>query len=319
MLEMPATVVRPLTVPASHASMPLLARLAGARRGRIHSVYRSAINVMLPPGDLIVIADPAVGGLPNGVLVHLGADHRRLGPAPDQLVILAGHSIVVPEIGLRIDLASAVSWSPRMPAADRGAGRRWRHRAHEVRALAAARTMAASGTSGRASEGLAGLLARVAPRRLPIHAARTAAVLDQLAAALPSDDVEAAGRVARRLVGLGPGLTPSGDDALIGLAAALHAMRHPARGFLDEAIDDAALRTTAVAATYLRHAAAGEFSERLQRLLAALLGDDDAAVAPAIEGAMAWGATSGTDSLVGVLFGLDLASDAVPALGRAAR
>jgi hypothetical protein len=133
-------------------------------------------------------------------------------------------------------------------------------------------------------------------------------VLDQLAAALPSGDVEVAGRVARRLVGLGPGLTPSGDDALIGLAAALHALRHSARGFLHEAIGDAHVRTTAVAATLLRHAAAGEFSERVQRLLAALLGDDDAAVAPAIERAMAWGATSGTDCLVGVLFGLDVAT-----------
>jgi Protein of unknown function (DUF2877) len=305
MREMPATAVRPRTAPASQASTALLARLAGPRRGRIHSVYRSAINVMLPPGDLIVIADPPLGGLPNGVLVDLGPDHCRLGLDPDQLVLLDARSIVVPAIGLRIALDSAVSWSPRLPVPDRGAGPRWRHRAHDVRAFAAARTVAAAGS---ASEGLGGLLAGVRPRRLPIHAARTAAVLDQLAAALPSGDVDAAGRVARRLVGLGPGLTPSGDDALIGLAAALQAMRHPARGFLDEAIDDVALRTTVVAATFLRHAAAGEFSERLQRLIAALLGDKDAAVAPAIEGAMAWGATSGTDCLVGVLFGLDLAA-----------
>ncbi|HYN70684.1 MAG TPA: DUF2877 domain-containing protein, partial [Candidatus Eisenbacteria bacterium] len=92
----------------------------------------------------------------------------------------------------------------------------------------------------------------------------------------------------------------------------LYAMDHPARAFLAEAVEDAAARTTAVSAALLRHAAAGEFSERLQGLLAALLGDDDAAVAPALDRAIAWGATSGTDCLVGVLFGLDVVSIRAP-------
>jgi hypothetical protein len=315
MREMLAIAVPPRTALAAQVSTPLPPRLRAARRGRIHSIYRTAFNVALPPGDLIVIADPAVGGLPNGVLVDLGPDHRDLGLAPDQVVLLDEGSIAVPAIGFRIALDSAVSWSPRLPAADRGAGRRWCHRAGDVRALAAIRTMA----SDTGSAGLGGLLAGVRSRLLPLHAARAAAVLDQLAAALPGDDVDAGGRIARRLVGLGPGLTPSGDDALIGLAAALHATGHRARGFLAEALDDAPARTTAVAATLLQHAADGEFSERLQRLLAALLGDDDAAVPSAVEEAIAWGATSGTDCLVGVLFGLDIALNAVPRASSVAR
>jgi hypothetical protein len=222
----------------------------------------------------------------------------------DQVVLLDAHALAVPAIGLRIGLDHAERWSPRLPAADPSAGPRWRGRARDVRALAAARIVAMA-EAGRA--GLGGLLATDRFGRLPLHAARAAAVLDQLAAALPGEDVDAAGRIARRLVGLGPGLTPSGDDALIGLAAALHATGHRARGMLDELVDDAPARTTVVAASLLRHAADGEFSERLQYLLAALLGDDDAAVRPAIDAAIAWGATSGTDCLVGVLFGLDVA------------
>ena len=61
-------------------------------------------------------------------------------------------------------------------------------------------------------------------------------------------------------------------------------------------------------ATLLRHAAAGEFAERLHTLLAALLGPDDGTISTAIDRATAWGATSGTDSLVGVLIGLDVAA-----------
>lgn len=306
---MSATAVRPWTAPAAVVSAVLPARLEASRQGRIHSLYRSAIDVVLPNGDLIVIADPALGGLPNGVLVDLGPDHRRLGLGPDQPVFLGARSIEVPAIGLRISLDSAVRWSPELAVAHDGASLRWRGRSRSVRTHAAAGARLGEPV---ACEGLGGLLTADRPRALPIHAARAAAVLDQLAAALPTDDVDAAGRIARRLVGLGPGLTPSGDDALIGLAAALRAMGHPAQGFLDEAIDDAAVRTTAVAASLLRHAAAGEFSERLQRLLGALLGDDDAPIAPAIEQAVAWGATSGTDCLVGVLLGLDIAAAPVP-------
>jgi hypothetical protein len=73
-------------------------------------------------------------------------------------------------------------------------------------------------------------------------------------------------------------------------------------------MDNVEGRTTAVAATLLRHAGAGEFAERLHALLAALLGSDDEAIPAAIDRAVAWGATSGTDCLLGVLVGLDVAA-----------
>ena len=69
-------------------------------------------------------------------------------------------------------------------------------------------------------------------------------------------------------------------------------------------------RTTALAATLLRHAATGEYAERLHTLLAALLGSDDEAIPAAIDRAIAWGATSGTDCLLGVLIGLDVSAGA---------
>ncbi len=74
------------------------------------------------------------------------------------------------------------------------------------------------------------------------------------------------------------------------------------------ALKDLENRTTAPAATLLRHAAAGEFAERLHTLLASLLGSDDQAIVTAIDRAAAWGATSGTDCLLGVVIGLDVAA-----------
>jgi hypothetical protein len=126
--------------------------------------------------------------------------------------------------------------------------------------------------------------------------------------ALARHDRAAAAKSAHDLIGLGPGVTPSGDDLLVGLEAALHALADPRAGFLAAALTDIDERTTVVAATLLRRAAQGEFAERIHRLLAALLGPDDRAIPGAIERAVAWGATSGTDCLVGVLAGLDLAT-----------
>ena len=130
----------------------------------------------------------------------------------------------------------------------------------------------------------------------------------RLIAALETGDRSLAAEVAARLIGLGPGLTPSGDDVLVGIEAALHALARPSAGFTALAMDDVEERTTALAATLLRHAAAGEFAERLHALLAALLGSDDEAIPAAIDRAVAWGATSGTDCLLGVLIGLDVAA-----------
>ncbi len=95
---------------------------------------------------------------------------------------------------------------------------------------------------------------------------------------------------------------------LVGIEAALHALAQPSAGFLAPALGDVEARTTDLAATLLRHAAAGEFAERLHILLAALIGSDDERVPAAIERAVAWGATSGTDCLLGVLIGLDVAT-----------
>ena len=60
----------------------------------------------------------------------------------------------------------------------------------------------------------------------------------------------------------GPGLTPSGDDALAGIEAALHALAQPLAGFLGRAGRHRGPHDRGAAAM-LRHAARGEFAERL--------------------------------------------------------
>ena len=275
---------------------------AGLDSVRVHSIYRSVVNLTTMDG-LLTVASPDAGGLPNGIQADLGSDWRVIGLQPGMIVHASTARIRVPDADLEIQLDAAARWSPRFPLPAQTAGTgtaRWRRRASATRAIARL----------RASAGGFGPLLREDTTHDELGTVDVARpIVAELIAALEAGDRSAAAQVATGLIGLGPGLTPSGDDALVGIEAALHALDMPVAGFLALAVDDVEGRTTALAATLLRHAAVGEFAERLHTLLGALVGSDDETIATAIDTACAWGATSGTDCLLGVLIGLDVAAD----------
>lgn len=262
----------------------------------VRSVHRSAMNLVARDGTLVTLADARGGGLPGGILVggtgggddgdDEGFDFHAAALAPGVSAALTATTLDVGDGRLAVRLEGARRWSPRIARLDPTT---WAWR-------------------GPATH--AGARAAMAPGNVTtLPGVRT--TLDELRGALATGDRAAGTAAMRRLVGLGPGLTPSGDDTLTGLAAALYAVGHPAATWLTGALDDLDARTTFVAAAMLRHAARGEVAERTHRLLAALLapgggaGDD---VPAAIRATVAWGATSGSDLLVGVLLGLDAAT-----------
>jgi hypothetical protein len=288
---------------ASNVSDAVPRRIARAGAGplRVQSIYRSVINITTADG-LLTVASPEGGGLPNGILADLGPDWRAIGLSPGMVVSASDASIQVAEAGIEVQFDMASRWSPRLgssAAAADAATARWAGRTAATRTIAQA----------RASAGGFGALLRDDISHDPVGLLGVARpMMAELVVALETGDPSLAAEVAARLIGLGPGLTPSGDDVLVGIEAALHALARPSAGFLASAMSDVEERTTALAATLLRHAAAGEFAERLHILLAALLGSDDETIPAAIDRAAAWGATSGSDCLLGVLIGLDIAA-----------
>lgn len=108
----------------------------------------------------------------------------------------------------------------------------------------------------------------------------------------------------RAVVGLGVGLTPSGDDALVGalcvLAAAATPCSETARSLEAWLDSDGAQATTDVSASYLRLALEGAFSTPLSRVVAALADDvPDTTLHDAVADLAAIGATSGMDAAAG--------------------
>jgi hypothetical protein len=113
----------------------------------------------------------------------------------------------------------------------------------------------------------------------------------------------ALGAEAAQLIGLGPGLTPSGDDYLGGVLVAL---RWVGRGAHADSLwrwlePRAAERTSAISAAHLAAAASGEMHEALHEVLRDLSAWEAPDLLPALARLDSVGHTSGWDALAGIV------------------
>lgn len=130
--------------------------------------------------------------------------------------------------------------------------------------------------------------------------------IEGLLAALWAEDRQGITAGAAALVGLGPGLTPAGDDFLLGLMAGLRAWpqllagRGLSVGGVCRAICGAAAgRTNLLSEALLRSAREGMFGEAWHELLAALRQGEADEVRGAADLLLGFGGTSGADALSG--------------------
>jgi hypothetical protein len=115
----------------------------------------------------------------------------------------------------------------------------------------------------------------------------------------------------RSLIGLGPGLTPSGDDLLVGYIAGLwctvqdKSERAQFISSLGETISRLSQNTNEISRTYLYHTVRGQVSSRLADLAEAISrGEDHKFLLEIAEAAMKIGHTSGMETVTGLLVGL---------------
>jgi len=114
-------------------------------------------------------------------------------------------------------------------------------------------------------------------------------------------------RATEQLAGLGPGLTPAGDDFLLGFMAriwlepALLPPTWTAPELCQVIAQTVGPRTTLLSRTWLDYAASGQFAESWHDLVAALTANDQNAIRHAANRILNIGATSGQDAMVGFL------------------
>ena len=132
----------------------------------------------------------------------------------------------------------------------------------------------------------------------------------ELIAATKILDVDASADAARKMIGLGPGVTPTGDDILIGYLAGLWSTAGDDNQKITfiESFGKSLLKiitdTNEISRTYLYHAVHRQFSSSLINLLNAIGERETVKVQLAAKETMRVGHSSGMDSVTGLLMGL---------------
>jgi hypothetical protein len=286
----------PTVVRALSGDTTLLDRFReGPAGGTVHSSFDRVVNVTAASdGQLLTLAASSVDDAPATLRLDLGSlaqlglrpgDHASW--RPDRLSLGAGRVLV--------DLTPARRWTSRLPDLPMPTSSlQWLRTRLDTWGVpgGALPGVAASGTMEAAVNDL------------------ITANLSGLIEALRTDDAPAVTRRAGQLIGLGTGLTPAGDDALLGvtLVAAMPASRlAPMLAPLADVITASAGRTHVISHAALTQATRGRTRDVVVRLLHAMA--DNAAersMATRFTHVTAIGHTSGTDILTGLSAALDL-------------
>ena len=277
--------------------------LRAGHSGEVIAVFRRSFYVRFD-SDIICVGGLRLRQGPLNVLCRLRDDLAWDDVLAPQMPVSSADDAFLTCGQMRFDCAGATTW--RAPVANQlsiGA----------VRAgldnLAAAATARAPGGLGRflmtphylpfrpGADDSEGLLRQA---NEPITALRAwlQAALAGAAAAPPRLDA---------LIGLGPGLTPSGDDFLCGAMAALHYVgrRDVAARLAAAVLPTAQTATSLISASYLRCAAQGEASEVLFEALECLLEGGQFGLQTRLDAIEVVGHTSGWDSLAGAAAACD--------------
>ncbi|MBI3160823.1 MAG: DUF2877 domain-containing protein [Chloroflexi bacterium] len=268
--------------------------LESSGEARVLHVFTRACNLLDSHDRLLSLVAEPLGNGPFSLVVE-EVDFTRHIQSGSPVSRASGPLVAGT---LQVNWQAARLWSPR-PAWEAAAARL----VSAAAGKAAARTVLLELLRAEApSDSLAALLHRADPQLAASLAARARRGMEDLAH--PGKRADAA----RALAGLGPGLTPAGDDFLLGFMHAFWAHNPAAAAAACQPLADAAAPLTgALSRVWLRSAARGEAGEPWHRFLKALADGDQPGLLAAAEAILPTGHTSGADALAGFVFGLEAA------------
>lgn len=273
--------------------------LATTQQAYVLHVFEHVINLVNQEGDVLSLAHQALGNGPFSLLLEA---------MPEGIAISS--QLLVFENGLwfgewLVDAEEAVLWQPRpdwhalQAQSDFG----W-----VVNAITQILQVEAT------DESLAHLV--VSPLGRSTLPARIQQAAEQhmplLWQALKANDPSLAAQAAKGLAGLGPGLTPAGDDLLLGALFALWASApSPVAEALGHSIGSAAIpRTHQLSAAWLAAGMRGEAPELWHKLFVAIANNDVQSLGQVAMRILPTGHSSGADALAGFIGGLQALAEA---------
>ncbi len=280
--------------------------------GLIHSIFQRVINIIVLENRLFSLVGQEVGQGPLNILVNIPnhIDLSTIGIKKGDTVTRIGESIVIGENAIVISIQLAELWEPK---------RKFQDSLLPLKIIIAnIKIMRDVALVSDHLSGLGELIPFVSinglkdskPEKLnPVSNFALPHVLSLLKAIKSghSNDII---QIARNLVGLGPGLTPSADDMLLGLMISMI--------YFSENIDKTSIdvkkinkdiistisgRTTIISEEFLREASSGRVNEVVASLMENLLTSRQKELENSVRKVMDFGGTSGTDTVFGVILG----------------
>lgn len=265
-------------------------RLENSRDATICAVFRRSFYLETAAGDLACIGPRAIGAGPINMICDLpdAIDWQASGLRSDTRVAIArGRFVVAGQY--EFDFSAARVWRP-APLSAGWTGETLRQGLDALDAAAAAYDL---------SDGLAAL-ARRDGNAMPRARAAVDALGRWLNEAITDPRQDIPPEIAF-LIGLGPGLTPSGDDLIGGAMIALHMFSHveAADRLAGWALPIARRGTGKFSLAHLEQAAGGQGAEALHRVIAAITDGNEAALKICLREIDLIGHSSGWDALAG--------------------
>lgn len=246
--------------------------------GAVHSIFEHACNIRLDTGDVVTLLVSRAGNQPQGVVLETsqGFSFQHCDLVAGQSVTLTPDKLVVEGDRLHVNLRHAHRWDVPIPIIN------WSNDAVQNALEDARHVVETSQWSQHLS-----------------------CLLTDLQGAVVGEDYRRTAHIVSQLIGLGPGVTPSGDDVLIGFVAGLHAMKSAFAQHLCEAVQLALPRTNDISQTFLRYACKGLVSEWVLKSLIAMAAGNAALALFSTQSALQIGHSSGLDTMQGLFAGIN--------------
>jgi hypothetical protein len=280
--------------------------------GHIHSIFQRVINIIVGKNRLISLVGQEVGQGPLNILVNIPTHLNLLsiGIKRGDIVLRVGDSIIIGENVIVISTQWTKLWEPK---------RNFQASLQTLKTIMA--NIEIMRDVALVSDNLSGLgelipftniygLKDSKSEKLGSVSNIAFPHILSLLKAIRSGHSQDIKRITKNLIGLGPGLTPAGDDMLLGL---MISMLYFSENFNEVSVDVKKInkdiisnisgRTTIISEEFLIESSVGKVNEGVASLMENILTSKNKDLENSVRKVLDLGGTSGADTVFGVILG----------------
>lgn len=269
----------------------------GQFNGVVHSTFRKTINIRnLIDGEIYTIGTSSIDNAPNTLIINNNSLEDYKIEVWDEVISVSNLLYITNK--LTIDLTFVKEWEIQLQTYPK-----------QIEILQKNVKLLKEYVY---SNGSVKSFIHDSPNLLPFEAETNRLLKERtslLILLLEKNDLTNALNTALSLVGLGPGLTPSGDDFLVGLFTIINMKNSPLKKFLplcQQIVEKSFYLTNEISYYALKQASISQIRESINNLLKELVHGEEQTIYQAANKVLAIGSSSGTDITLGMIAGLEL-------------